>query len=115
LGSDGLWAGGDHGGWTAELVHDETWLGTADLTVDQVPVADSAVAAHSCPPVNSAHPPPDGDHTGARIPTIDDRWITHPRVKVPARPVSRLRLSGVAIVAAFIIGFVLALAAIELL
>jgi serine/threonine-protein kinase len=114
LGSDGLWAGADHDGWTADLVHDETWLGTADLTIDQLPVADAAVAAHGCHPVNGAATPPDG-HADARMPTIDDRWITHPPVKIPARPVSRLRLSRVAIVAAFIVGFVLALAAIELL
>jgi len=94
--SEGLWAAGDHGGWTVELVDESTWLGVPEL--DGIPIA---------PPVGSAP-------TVGRA-TIDDRWIRHPAPDLIRASTWRAKRTWVAVIAAFGVGFALALAAVVLL
>jgi predicted Ser/Thr protein kinase len=112
---DGLWAGGNHRGWTVDLVDGATWLGTANLTVEGLSRAAPAAQAHDSPPMRGAPGPSKGPMSGTRAPTIDDGWITSPAPVVRARGARRIRRAWMVTVAAFVVGFALALIAVELL
>ena len=54
--SEGLWAEGDHGGWTMEVVDAGTWLGTSDLEFEGDPLAASTSGTSHDPPSNEGQP-----------------------------------------------------------
>jgi serine/threonine protein kinase len=113
--SEGLWAAGDHGGWTMEeVVDDATWIGS-DPAFDRLPptapVSDpSPVLLREELSLAQGQSVSEMTHT-----TIDDQWIRHLTPDLATHSTGRVKRTWVVIMAAFVIGFALALAAVELL
>jgi serine/threonine protein kinase len=113
-GSGGLWARANDDGWTKALVGPATWLETSDLTADELTWADPEAKPNRSS-WGGRPDPPLRFHAAERMATIDDGWIRQSRLGKAARPVSRVRQNWAAILAAFVIGFVLVLTVLELL
>ena len=107
---EGLWAAGDQGGWTMEVIDEATWLGASGSELDD-PSAEPASGRAAYSSTQRAVAP----HESARRPTIDDRWIRQPTPELMTGSSHRFMRPAVAVIAAFVVGFALALAAIELL
>ena len=115
--ADGLWADGNRGGWTMELVDDSTWLGSSERAHD-----GSSLVGTPRDPVARPGPPPTTPGPGSRSPkaTIDDEWIRNPipRVGVPSARKGGVRTRAkrrwVVLIAAFVVGFGVGLVALVL-
>jgi len=112
---EGFWNEGDGGGWTVEVVDAATWLGASDTGFGgprrTAPTSDTSAGWTSGEP--SVVPRQSTSMVGRA--TIDDQWIRHPTPDLATASTGRTRRMWAVIVAAFIVGFALALAAIELL
>ncbi len=113
--SEGLWAADGDSGWTVEVVDEATWLGGSDNVLDGLPIAAPlSVTSPDAPTTQPsvARRPPASMLTQT---TIDDQWIRHATPDLGKVSTRRTRRMWLIVLAAFVIGFAFAFAAVELL